>query len=234
MIGILIQLVISWLLLWLLEKKNLAVLGLKPTKDRTIDFAFGILAAATCCLIYYLTTAFLSDNSWQFNSGFSFEKFVDSFWWVFKSVAFEELIFRGAVFYILIQRTGVKIACLISSVAFGVYHWFSFGVLGNPISMIYVFVLTGIWGLMYAVSFSKTKSLYLPFALHLGWNLFNIIVFSQGPLGSQLLLASDNGQKVEEIFSVVLLLFQVFALPIIVYLYLKAKAKKANQIVLMD
>ncbi len=234
MIGILIQLAVSWLLLWLLEKKNLSVLGFKPTKGRTIDFAFGLLAAPACCIIYYLSTAFLSNNSWQYNSGFTYEKLGGSIWWVFKSVVFEELIFRGAVFYILIQRTGVKIACLISSVSFGIYHWFSFGVLGNPIPMIYVFVLTGIWGLMYAVSYIKTKSLYLPFALHLGWNLVNIIVFSQGPLASQLLLASDNGQKVEGIFSVVLLLFQVFALPIIVYLYLKAKVKKVNEILPVD
>lgn len=226
MIGILIQLAVSWLLLWLLEKKNLSTLGLSSTKDRIIDFAFGLLSASACCLIYYLSTAYLSDNSWQFNKEFTLQMMGSSLWWVFKSVAFEELIFRGAALYILIQRTGVNIACLISAVAFGIYHWFSFGVLGNPIAMVYVFVMTGVWGLMYAFTFIKTKSMYLPLALHLGWNVVNITVFSQGPLGPQLLMASNHGQKVTGISSVVLLLFQLLALPAIVYLYLKVKSKK--------
>jgi len=87
--------------------------------------------------------------------------------------------------------------------------------------MTYFFVSTGIWGLMFAFAFSKTKSFYLPTGLHLGWNLFNIVVFSQGPLGHQFLINSNSGQLLTGLPSTGLQLFQLMGLPIIVYIYLK-------------
>lgn len=221
MIGILIQLAISWLLLWLLNKKDLTVLGLKPTTERVKIFSFGFILSAICFTIYCLTTTYLTNNSWTINSNFSLKQFLSSTWWTVNSVISEELIFRGALLYILIRKTGLNIACFISAIAFGVYHWFSFGVLGNPIQMTHVFFSTGIWGLMFAYSFAKTKSLYLPTALHLGWNLFNIVIFSQGPLGHQLLINGNNGQLVSGLPSLALYLFQLFSLPVIVYVYLR-------------
>ncbi|MBI1769998.1 MAG: CPBP family intramembrane metalloprotease [Bacteroidetes bacterium] len=221
MIGILIQLIISWLLLWLFEKKDLTALGIKPTKGRLFNFLFGFLTAAICFTIYCLTTTTLTNNHWTLNNDFTAKNFATSSWWTLNSVLFEELIFRGALLYILIQKIGINKACLISSIAFGIYHWFSYGVLGNPIQMIYVFFSTGIWGLMYALAFAKTKSLYLPIGLHLGWNLFNIVVFSQGPLGQQLLINDNNGKLLNGLPSLVLSLFQLFFLPTIVYLYLR-------------
>ena len=38
MIGILVQLAVSWLIVWLFEKGNLNCLGLLPTKRRLTDF----------------------------------------------------------------------------------------------------------------------------------------------------------------------------------------------------
>lgn len=221
MIGIIIQVVISWLLLWLIDKKDLAVLGLKPTTGRVLNFAFGILLSAICFTSYCLTTTYLTGNSWAINGSFSWKQFFSSGWWTINSVIFEELIFRGALLYLLIQKTSVKIGCWISSIAFGIYHWFSFGVLGNPVPMAYVFLSTGIWGLMFSYSFAKTKSLYLPVGLHLGWNFFNIVIFSQGPLGKQFLVSSNNGQLLTGLSSIGLQLFQVLALPVITYFFLQ-------------
>ena len=229
MIGILIQLTVSWLILWLVDKKDLNILGLKPTTDRLLNFIFGLILSATIYTIYSLTTTSLTDNDWTINNDFSVKDFLSSTWWTIKSVIFEELIFRGALLYILIQKTNERIACLVSAIAFGIYHWFSFGVLGNPVQMIYVFVSTGIWGLMFAYAFSRTKSLYLPTGLHLGWNLFNIVVFSQGPLGHQFLINSNNGQLLTGLPSIGLQLFQLFGLPIIVYIFLKKYRQTTRQ-----
>jgi len=228
MIGILIQLAVSWLLLWLVDKKDLTILGLKPT-DRLRNFIFGFIVSATVFVIYCLTTTFLTDNNWTINNDFSVRDFLSSTWWTINSVIFEELIFRGALLYLLIQKTNERTGCLISAIAFGVYHWFSFGVLGNPVQMTYVFVTTGIWGLMFAFAFSKTKSLYLPTGLHLGWNLFNIVVFSQGPLGNQFLINSNDGQLLAGLSSIGLQLFQLLGLPIIVYIYLKKYRQTDNK-----
>jgi len=99
--------------------------------------------------------------------------------------------------------------------------------------MTYVFVSTGIWGLMFAFAFSKTKSLYLPTGLHLGWNLFNIVVFSQGPLGHQFLISSSGGQLLTGLPSLGLQAFQLIGLPVIVYIYLKKYREKNKQEVKM-
>lgn len=221
MIGILIQLAISWLLLWFFDKNNLSALGFKPTKDRLLNFIFGFLTAATCFTVYCLATSYLTNNNWTIHDDFTTKDFLTSSWWTVNSVLFEELIFRGAVLYILIQKIGVNRACLISSMAFGIYHWFSFGILGNTIQMVYVFFSTGLWGFMYAQSFAKTKSLYLPAGLHFGWNLISTVVFSQGPLGRQFLINDNNGQVLNGLPSIALLSFQIFALPAIVYVYLR-------------
>ncbi|HNT21535.1 MAG TPA: type II CAAX endopeptidase family protein [Saprospiraceae bacterium] len=221
MIGILIQLAVSWILLWLMDKKDLTVLGLKPTTDRLRKFSFGFIISAAWFTVYCQTTTFLTNNHWTINQDFSLKEFLSSTWWTFKSVIYEELIFRGAILFLLIQKTNIKAGCIISSVAFGVYHWFSFGVLGNPVQMTYIFLWTGIWGLMFAFAFAKTRSLYLPTGLHLGWNLLNIVVFSQGPLGNQFLIHSNNGQGLTVFPSVGLQIFQLLGLPIMVYLYLK-------------
>lgn len=232
MIGILIQLAVSWLLLWFLEKNDLSALGFKPTKARLLNFLFGFLAGAICFTIYCLTTTYLTNNNWTQNTSYTTKNFLASSWWTINSVLFEELIFRGALLYILIKKIGTNKACLISSIAFGIYHWFSFGALGNPMQMIFVFFSTGLWGFMHAISFAKTKSLYLPVALHLGWNLFNIVVFSQGPLGHQLLISENNGQMARGLPSLALFLFQQLSLPIIVYVYLTRyeKTVKAEQV----
>jgi uncharacterized protein len=228
MLGILIQLAISWLLLWFIERKHLSVLGFTPTKSRTIDFAFGFLAAALCCSIYCLSISAVSNNTWSLNPAFTTNDLLSASWWNLTSVLFEEFIFRGALLYILIQRIGITRACIVSAVAFGIYHWFSMNALGNPMAMIYLFFSTGIWGLMFAFAFAKTKSLYLPVALHLGWNLFFNTVFSQGPQGAQFLINS-NKERAGNILSLVLFLFSVLGVPLIVYGYLKWRTTKAKE-----
>jgi membrane protease YdiL (CAAX protease family) len=220
MLGLLIELVINWILLWVVCKKNLAVLGIMPSMKRFTNLFIGFLIAAVCCTIYYLSFTVFAGNSWVFNKGFTIHSMAGSAWWTLRSVLFEELIFRAALLYIAIQKLGTKTACIISAVAFGVYHWFSQGAFGNPVQMIFLFGMTAIWGFMFAIAFSTTKSLYLPIGLHFGWNLISTVVFSQGPLGNQLLISS-GGQKLGEALSVVFFLFQVFSVPLIIYWYLK-------------
>lgn len=220
MAGIIVELIISWLLLWFICKKHLTVLGFTPTKTRFLNILFGFLTAAICCTIYYTSFKVFANNGWTINEAFTGQKMATSSWWTFTSVLYEELIFRGALLYIAIHKFGTKTACIISAISFGVYHWFSMGALGNPVQMIFIFCMTGIWGFMFAMAFAKTESLYLPIGLHFGWNLVSTVVFSQGPLGNQFLISS-GGQKLGGILSSVVFLFQVFVVPLIAYWYLK-------------
>jgi len=225
MIGLLIELLISWLLLRILDKSNLLVLGISPTGNRIYHLLLGFSIASIFCTLYYFAYSSLAGSRFTINNEFTIRQFFVGSGWTLKSVLFEELIFRGALLYLAIKRFGIKPACIISAIAFGIYHWFSFGAFGNPVQMLVVFIMTGIWGLMFAFAYAKTKSLYLPIGLHLGWNLIKDIIFSKGPLGHQLLISS-NENKIEGILSLFFFILQIILLPLLTYLFLRSKMNK--------
>ncbi|MCF3111221.1 CPBP family intramembrane metalloprotease [Niabella sp. CC-SYL272] len=225
MLGIIVELALSWILLWLLQKQSLTVLGIFPKKRRMRALLLGLIVAGIVNAIYHIATAGVVKDPWQWNVAFTPRDFVSSFWWVLKSVLFEELLFRGALLYLLIKYIGASKACWVAAIAFGIYHWFSYGVFGNPVQMVIIFLITGLAGLMYACAFSRTGSLYLPVGLHLGWNLVNIIVFSNGPLGRQWLFRNGD-LKPAGLPSLFLFLFQVLVLPLLVLGYLRVFKKR--------
>lgn len=225
--GLIVELIISWLLLWIFCKQSLLSLGIVPTKSRLLNLFFGFLIAVACCTVYYLSFTAFANIRWTLNHEFTGQAFLSSSWWTLKSVLYEEFIFRGALLYLLIKKLGINTACITSDTCFGIYHWFTSGAMGNPLQMTFVFLITGIWGLMFAIAFARTKSLYLPIGLHFGWNIISTVIFSQGPLGNQLLIGSD-GQKLGGILSLTVFLFQLFAVPLITYLYLILLSKKQD------
>ncbi len=81
------------------------------------------------------------------------------------AAAFEELLFRGYPFQTLL-RGGVPalVPIILLSVFFGVVH------LGNPSSTTFSTVNTILAGIWLSVAYLKTRSLWFPTALHLGWN----------------------------------------------------------------
>ena len=194
MLGILIAIAISWLLLHLIEKKNILALGVQPIGKRLKQFLVGFLVTRILCALAQYLEAYLKSSTWILNKDISGAVVLESFIWDIKSVLTEELIFRGALLYILIQKLGSKKGVLISAIAFGVFHWFSYRVVGNLMSMIFVFIATGLMGYALAWAFSKTKSIILPFGLHLGWNAIHNTIFSKGPLG-ELVIVSRGGTE---------------------------------------
>jgi membrane protease YdiL (CAAX protease family) len=78
----------------------------------------------------------------------------------------EELVFRGALFRILEEKTGTWGALAVSGVAFGGLH------LVNPDATIWGALAIAVEaGLLFGAVFAATRSLWLPIGLHLGWNL---------------------------------------------------------------
>jgi len=219
MAGIIVELIISWLLLWFICKKHLSVLGIKPTQDRVINFGVGLVIAASCCTVFQIMTTAFINNSWILNTTITATKIWEGFRWMLISVLYEELIFRGALLYIAIKKIGAGKACILSAVCFGIYHWFTFNVIGNPFMMAITFSKTAIVGFSWAWSFAKTGSLYLPIGLHLGWNVFQNVVFSNGSSGQQIFVR-ENINQLQGTASWLVFLFQVFALPIVTFWYL--------------
>lgn len=169
MIGNIIILAISWLLLKL-KHKNLSILTGASFLYRLLQFVAGFvgstLLAGVVSGIFAVTAGFI----WEPTAGFGIGFLVKGFYTAFNSVLFEELLFRGVLLYFAMSWWGEKKAILLSAFAFGIYHWFTFSIIGNPILMLWVLVYTGLWGLMFAYAFSRTGSLALPAGLHLGWN----------------------------------------------------------------
>lgn len=212
MIGIIVQLAISWLLIWYFEKGNLNVLGFIPTKNRITSFLLFFFVSAVCCTSGYLLRMFFASEEWTLNPSVSFGLIAEGTWWNVKSVLFEELIFRGVLLYILIKKLGAIPAVIISSVCFGIYHWFSYEILGQPLQMLIIFITTGLMGAIYAYGYAKTFSLYIPCAIHLGWNITSSVVFSDTVIGKQLLVQAGSAPEVTVSYFIY---FLVFFFPII-------------------
>ncbi|GAB5562711.1 MAG: hypothetical protein SynsKO_43580 [Synoicihabitans sp.] len=197
MIGILVVLFFfSWILLRVIAREPITVLGIVPNRQRVKECVVGILFMAGIAVINFTWQASFKEISYQPNPDYGIGRMLGGSFWILKGVVFEELVFRGAMLYLLIRYSGVIKACLLSAGIFGIYHWFSYELFGSRlIVMIYIFLVTGCGGWMFAFAYAKTKSLYAPVGLHLGWNLVTAIVFSAGPIGDQWLL--QQGEAVE-------------------------------------
>ncbi len=75
----------------------------------------------------------------------------------------EEILFRGIIYRFLAERYHFVVGLIASSVIFGLLHG------GYPFSAITM-------GIVFALLYKLTKSLMVPIALHIGWNLFVAIV----------------------------------------------------------
>lgn len=225
MLGIIIQLIISWALLYFIQKKDLSALGLVPTKQRIDQFATGLLLPVFYYSILLFGLAYLGKNSFKLNPTFTLNDLGRSILYLLKSVAFENLIFTGALLYILIKRLGPNKAILISAIAFGIYHWFSWNLFGDPSAMAITFFTTGVVGYVWALAFYKTGSVYLPFALHFGIDFVNMVVFSTDKnFGRQLLVPTfdNNPSSPGTILSIIGIALYFIGFPLLTYFYIRS------------
>ena len=91
---------------------------------------------------------------------------VSSFLIFFIGAAFEETLFRGYILQTLFRSNHIILGILVTSIPFAFAH------LGNPnVSKIGIIntILAGIW---FGIAYLKTRSLWLVFGIHLGWNWF--------------------------------------------------------------
>lgn len=227
MLGVLVVFALSWLLLWLFAKEHITALGISPTFRRLKEFSGGFIVMAVFCAINLLGQAYFQDTSYTRNPDYGISEALSGTWWTLKAALFEELIFRGAILYLLIRRLGIKWGCILSAIAFGIYHWFSYQMFDRGlIPMIYVFLLTGAAGWMFAFAFAKSKSLWLPLGLHFGWILVSIVGLSAGPLGDSLFVLKGEGLELGGWEQLLFFLWQTLVVPGVLTWYL---IKKYNQ-----
>lgn len=212
------------LLKWL-QKKNLTVLGFLPTRERLKFIVIGFLLPVAFFSFLFITLSYFVSNPFVVNPGYTLDAFFSATWYQFKSVAFETLIFHGALLFILMERIGWKKAAIISAITFGIYHWFSWNLFGQVMPMITVFITTGIYGFLWALAFVRSKTIYLPFTMHLGLNFVNSIMFSKDKnMGEQLMIPANPVDPVSpgNALSLFLILLYFAGLPSLTLLYLSS------------
>ncbi len=167
----------TWIARRYLDHRSFRALGFSIDRSTWSDLVAGFLLSAFLLLALYLTTSIMgwsqfkswaweSESTGQVISGMTFA------FLLFLGVAFrEELLSRGYHLQNLIQGTNIPVAVLISSIIFSTLH------LANPnvTWMAVVGLLAS--GLFLAYAYLRTKSLWLPIGIHLGWNFFEGTVF---------------------------------------------------------
>ena len=210
MLQIIGLLVISWLLTWLFEKRNLSVLGLTPTKDRLKYFIILFIVSALISSATFAFRIYFAKEEYTINQGLTAQSVMLEIWYQIRTVLTEELLFRGAILYILIKRIGNTKGIVISSILFAMIHWINAGIWGNLTQMIMVFVYTFAMGLLLAYSYSKTFSLLLPFAIHFGWNLTQNYIFPDTATGNHIFILAEQPPTVVVSYFA---FFAIFLLP---------------------
>ena len=191
-----ILLLVTWLLLRI-EGRSLSDIGFNRWRRRTAEFAIGLVLMAVAASLQQLCAAFAADDRFVLNEAMTAGRLADGIRFVVNSVLYEELLFRGYLLFQAVRWLGPVRATVLDAAVFGAYHWFSYGVLGNAVAMVYVFVLTGSFGFMLARAFVATRSVAAPIGLHLGWNAAVQLLFSMGPLGAMVLIPSSGASKMD-------------------------------------
>lgn len=221
MIGIIVILAVSWLLLYLLEKKDIRALGLFPISKSLLQLLIGFLFLSSINFLTVYTDTLIRSIEWNINPSINADLILSSLWYHTKSALTEDLVFRGAILFILISRIGQKMALMISAIAFGVYHWFSYGMIGGGIiPMIFVFVITGSMGWVWAYTFARTKSIMMPLGFHIGWNFVSTLFYEASPYG-ELIFQINSFSELSEMTNLIFQIFKGLAPPIIIYYFVR-------------
>lgn len=161
---------VSWFCLRFLERLNLRALGVTWHRGWWRDAVWGVLIAALMMsAVVGLQTlgggtrlALNPEwrNDWLAISG----QCLAALLLFALAGAFEELLYRGYAFQTLLRGAPPFIPLLLLSLLFGIGHW------ANPHRTVFSTLNTVLAGIWLSVAYLKTRSLWLPTALHCTWN----------------------------------------------------------------
>lgn len=161
----------------LVHNKSLVSLGLAYDGQSLTRVAFGAAIALGCVTAVFLLGVlfgFIEVKRSQLSEDcvsclpLFFGGLID----FFTAAVFEEIIFRGYVFYLLYVSVGSEAAIAMSSIVFAVAH-----IIKHPSTPVLYMFNAFLFGLLAAVSRDITGTLWLPIGLHFGWNVVSGPIF---------------------------------------------------------
>lgn len=160
-----------------LDKRSIESLGLKLNRQTIVDLLAGIgitfiQMGLIYLLMFWLGWITFEGFAWEFDPLSLAIKNTLIFFAMFVLVGWhEELLSRGYHLQTIASGLNLFWGVIISSAVFGALH------LGNPsanwISTTGIFLA----GIFFAYGYIRTKQLWLPIGMHLGWNFFEGVVF---------------------------------------------------------
>ena len=157
----------SAVMLRAVDRRPFGALGfaLEPgaARDSAVGFGVGggLLGAAVLLLVVAGTARWVADDGSTGQYAVSLARALAVFT---VAAAAEEVLFRGYAFQALVQGTGAWPAILLTSAAFAAGHGSNDNVTWVGLANIFLA------GIMLAVAYLRTRSLWFATALHVGWN----------------------------------------------------------------
>ena len=172
MVGLDIALILgAWITLRWIDRRSFALLGMNFSlggiRELSTGLAFGFLYLTIVFLILWVTGLV------HVTAGEMDSRMLESlltYFVVFSAAGIlEELVNRGYLFQAFIEGTKAWIAILVFSLVFSLVHSFN-----EDFSWVSGFCLF-LHGILFALSYFKTRSLWVPIGIHVAWN------WAQGP-----------------------------------------------------
>lgn len=138
---------------------------------RDVVIGFGIAAFMLVVLVAGSAVAGDLNMAWALETEGTVGTLSLTFMFLLISAANEELVFRGYPLQVLMSGIGRWPAAVVMSAIFSALH------LNNPNSTPASMANTFLAGLVLSLAYFRTRSLWLPFGIHAGWNVGLGVVF---------------------------------------------------------
>jgi membrane protease YdiL (CAAX protease family) len=192
-----------WLTVRFMDHRPLRAFGIGFLPRWRRDFLFGLCVAAGMLLVliggcYAFGYVSMHWTGRQVSPGL----LLATFGALLLAALNEELVFRGFPLQLLIDGLGEWPAMIAMSTLFGALH------LNNPNASFLGILNTIVAGILMSLAYVRTRSLWMPYAIHAGWNLGLGFVFgfplsgidipslwTTGTAGSETILGGDYGPE---------------------------------------
>lgn len=169
-IGLFLAILLGWFCGKIFEDLPFRALGTWFTKFWFKDLIIGTLIGGASISFAILISVIFGGLRFEYNEAAGITAIqltlLISFIVFVVGAAFEEALIRGYIFQTFVRANLAWLAIILTSAFFALGH------ITNPNAEIFSSINTGIAGIWLGIAYLKTRTLWLAFGVHFGWNWF--------------------------------------------------------------